>query len=212
MNLSEGYLETNIKYFENNKDNWKLFVSIIQRDVKISLRLIDWFVTNYSKQYDINYRIEINGQKDVFNVYREYKSKLKEYSKKYFDPFKRKASSSFELKIHGISVNTNIKQLNYFRWALTTKIIIYIKKHKSEITADMKDRKKERDISKSLSENAIIETTTESDEEFPEKNIVNINSDSMSNKSSSARKRQKLTEHKYSGLVIRKKIPMTIKF
>lgn len=63
MNLSEVYLEANIKYFENNKENWKLFVAIIQRDIKISLRLIDWFVTNYSKQYDINYRIEINGQK-----------------------------------------------------------------------------------------------------------------------------------------------------
>lgn len=216
-NMNNIYLDTNIKYFENNIKNWKLFVGIINREVKISLRLIDWFVTNYSKQYDVNYKIEINGQKDIFNVYREYKSKLKEYSKKYFDPFKRKATSSFNLKIDGTSVDTNIKQLNYFRWALSSKIITYIKKHKDEITLDMKERKQERDATKSLTDSIIMESETMPDEteevkKYSDGNIIDLSSDSINNKTSSQKKRQKLTEHKYSGLVMRKKIPMTIKF
>ena len=58
-------------------------MELLQGTSIISLRLIDWFVTNYAKRHNIGY--VIGGQE--FMVYMSYKSQLKAYSKKLFDPF-----------------------------------------------------------------------------------------------------------------------------
>ena len=63
-------------------------MELLQGTSIISLRLIDWFVTNYAKRHNIGY--VIGGQE--FMVYMSYKSQLKAYSKKLFDPFKREVS------------------------------------------------------------------------------------------------------------------------
>ena len=44
------------KYYDKN-ENMNKFYSNIQGDNKISLRIIDWFVTNYSKK---NFKLQIN--------------------------------------------------------------------------------------------------------------------------------------------------------
>ena len=62
---------------------------------KISLRICDWFVTNYSKKYNISYPIVLNNKNKNFIVYLDYKSQLKAYSKKQFDPFCRRERISF---------------------------------------------------------------------------------------------------------------------
>ena len=49
-------------------------------DTEISLRLIDWFVTNYCRKFFIGY--PLNGQE--FLVYLSYKSQLRAYSKQLF--------------------------------------------------------------------------------------------------------------------------------
>ena len=41
------------KYYNNGK-NMDNFNDYVNGDKKISLRIIDWFVTNYSKKYTIN--------------------------------------------------------------------------------------------------------------------------------------------------------------
>ena len=55
----------------------------------ISLRLIDWFATNYCKKHYIVYNFTEGGVQKRFKVYQDYKLKLKAYSKKRFDPFCR---------------------------------------------------------------------------------------------------------------------------
>ena len=57
---------------------------------KISLRVIDHFITNYSKKNRITYNLIENNQVQIFNVNASYKSQLKAYNKKYFDPFCRR--------------------------------------------------------------------------------------------------------------------------
>jgi hypothetical protein len=67
-------------------------LKIITGESKISLRIVDWFATNYAKKYFTLYDIPSKSP-DIsfkrFKVYTDYKLKLKAYSKKRFDPFCR---------------------------------------------------------------------------------------------------------------------------
>ena len=92
---------------------------------------------NYSKKYDIRYNIKDNeGINNEFVVHLNYKSQLQSYSKKYFDAFCR-TKRIFISNYNGIKEETTIGQLNFFKWAISNKIIEYIKKHRDDINKDM---------------------------------------------------------------------------
>ena len=80
-------LESLIEYYSKNMH---LFTSIITQKSILSLRILDWLVTNYAKKENIVYTIIKNNQEVNFNIYLDYKNQLKAYSKKYFDPFCRR--------------------------------------------------------------------------------------------------------------------------
>jgi hypothetical protein len=107
--------------------------NILEGNSILSLRLIDWFVTNYSKKYNISYMV---GTKHVI-VYLAYKSHLKAYSKKMFDPFCRWK----RIKFH--DCDTTVGQLNFFEWAIQDEVLDYIEKNHSQIQADMETRLRE---------------------------------------------------------------------
>ena len=69
--------------------NLEKILTIINGENKMSLRLIDWFVTNWAKKYYTVYNISEKGESRRFKVYTDYKLKLKAYSKRRFDPFCR---------------------------------------------------------------------------------------------------------------------------
>jgi hypothetical protein len=108
----------------------------------ISLRIIDWFVTNYAKKYFVIYDV-INelGPRNVsrFKVYNDYKLKLKAYSKKAFDPFCRweRVNIPYDDKNY---IETTIGQLNFFKWAIENKIIEHITENYITIENDMNQR------------------------------------------------------------------------
>ncbi len=82
MNASQtqnSLLLKNLMNFYNKDDNLHQMLTIINGDSSISLRIVDWFVTNYSKQYYITYTTETDAR---FKVYVDYKLKLRAYSKK----------------------------------------------------------------------------------------------------------------------------------
>ena len=121
-----------IEFFRVEKHIDLLLGILLTDKYKLSLRIIDWFVTNYSKKHNIV--IERHGK--PFIVYLEYKSQLKAYSKKQFDPFCRRARIHFEYAA-GTNFETTIGQLNFFRWAIENSIIDYIMAHYEAIEADM---------------------------------------------------------------------------
>ena len=119
-------------------------LELLQGTSAISLRLIDWFVTNFAKRKSIGYLL--NGQE--FMVYMSYKSQLKAYSKKLFDPFCRRERIMFSLP--GVEpFVTTVGKLNFFRWAIEKQIIEYLKTHYELVEADMNSHMKQLSRSRS---------------------------------------------------------------
>ena len=177
MKMTTNILLDSLKeYYKNEKNMSRLLEVILQTNNKISLRIIDWFVTNYSKKNNIYYSIyqteqgektftsENNVLLRQFNTYHGYKSQLKSYSKKKFDPFCRRERIKFEYG-ENKSIETTIGQLNFFKWAIDNLIIDYILVNYLAIEEDMtksfqqikkhkkisNERKKRQELSKAAS-------------------------------------------------------------
>jgi hypothetical protein len=120
--------------FYKNKKNIHNILPILSGKSNISLRIIDWFVTNYAKKNNI--MVSVHNKSSIF-IYLDYKSQLKAYSKKQFDPFCRRDRISFIYGENGEGIETTVGQLNFFRWAIKTKIIEFIEKNIIDIEKDM---------------------------------------------------------------------------
>jgi hypothetical protein len=179
-----------IKFFNNHK-NLLYLIQILNGETfgnpnqtshsPISLRLIDWFVTNYCKKKNVMYNIadyrqnsntkinidSVNNNNhnyhnynynynslpaqlgetkstsgnsfdNYFFVHDNYKSQLKECSKKHFDPFCRRNRIRFYYKPNAYFLTT-VGQLNFFKWAIENNVIDYIKDYLADIEKDMND-------------------------------------------------------------------------
>jgi hypothetical protein len=144
-----------LQRFYASVDNITEIVAMLQGTSEISLRVIDWFVTNYAKTHTTNYIL--NGQE--FLVYRDYKSQLKAYSKKLFDPFCRRERIYFQVPNHP-SFLTTVAKLNFFRWAIEKNILTYIKLHQQEIEKEMNASMKELAKARSVTGTASSTETT----------------------------------------------------
>ena len=144
---------------KNNKEN------------KISLRLIDWFVTNYCKKNKIIIEKKEKNKTNHINIYNSYKSNLKAFSKQLFDPFRRKnelflnytstskvtfTEDKFLYKNNHIK--TTIGQLNFFKWIIDNDIYEYIRLHKKVIENDMIISQKENNKKKMNKHNLVVKT------------------------------------------------------
>jgi len=103
-------------------------ITYLNGEAPLSLRIIDWFVTKYSRKNFIRY--PLNGHE--FIVYLSYKGQLKAYSKQYFDPNCRRERIMFQIPGYEAFMTT-IGKLNFFRWALDSNILEYIEAHEEEI-------------------------------------------------------------------------------
>jgi hypothetical protein len=132
-------LLNNLLQFYDDDNKLQYMLQIINGESKISLRIVDWFATNYAKKNYTVYSIEKNNDKIRFKVYFDYKLKLKAYSKKRFDPFCRWDRITIPYK-DNTSIQTTIGQLNFFRWALENDVVKYIEDNYEQIEADMNHR------------------------------------------------------------------------
>ena len=137
-------LKNLLKFYEKG-NNLDTMLKIINGHSNISLRIIDWFATNYAKKYYTVYTIQNTLRR--FKVYVDYKLKLKAYSKKRFDPFCRWDRISVPYK-EDKDIETTIGQLNFFKWAISNNIIECVEKHHSVIIESMNKSNKEEKIRK----------------------------------------------------------------
>jgi hypothetical protein len=127
----EQWVLFRLEKFYSNSSHLERVKNILNGTSQLSLRLIDWFVTNYAKKYNVAYISRT--QKHVI-VYLSYKSHLKAYSKKMFDPFCRWK----RIKFHDFE--TTVGQLNFFEWAISDDVLDYLEKHREEVHRDMETR------------------------------------------------------------------------
>ena len=148
--------------FYADKSRLNEMMNIINGESNISLRIVDWFVTNYAKKFYTIYELpqERNGKSisTRFKVYNDYKLKLKAYSKKRFDPFCRWERITIPYNEDNC-METTIGQLNFFKWAIENKIIKYIQENYNDIEKDMNERnsisKKKKDIDGEIQNSSI---------------------------------------------------------
>ena len=115
------------KFYSSHPEINKV-LSYLNGEAALSLRIIDWFVTKYSRKNFVRY--PLHGQE--FLVYLSYKGQLKAYSKQYFDPNCRRERILFKIPGHE-SFTTTIGKLNFFRWALESNILHYMEEHEENI-------------------------------------------------------------------------------
>jgi hypothetical protein len=132
-------LKSSLLQFYEKKDHMQIILKIINKNTEYSLRLLEWFCSNYSKKYNTIYNVSKNKE---FNVYLSYKSQLDSYQKKQFDPFKRnyRGYEKFDLFYSPEkSFKTTVGQLNFFKWCIENKILDYVKDHIMSIKNDMNE-------------------------------------------------------------------------
>ena len=132
----ELLIKTKLLDFYRNKENLNILLPIILQQTRLSLRSLDWFVTNYCKKNNINYLINRDNETITYFPYKSYKSQLKAYSKKFCDPFCRRERVLFDYQNNTITelsnkidhsnyIITTIGQLNFFKFAIQDNIIKY---------------------------------------------------------------------------------------
>jgi hypothetical protein len=109
-----------VKRFYDVPENGQILLDILQHKRGISLRNLEYFVTNYAKQTNLTY---VKSGKP-FTVHVAYKSSLDGYSKKLFDPFCRTERIKFRVKDQDIV--TTVAQLNFIRWCIINDIILQL--------------------------------------------------------------------------------------
>jgi len=142
LNTQNDLLMRNLMDFYKNHDNLNKMMRIINGESKISLRIVDWFVTNFAKKNYTIYELPngMNKSESIrFKVYNDYKLKLKAYSKRRFDPFCRWERISIPYDNDNF-METTIGQLNFFKWAIENRIVDYIEEHYQDIENDMNHR------------------------------------------------------------------------
>ena len=142
------------KFYATCEDKGEV-MKLLEGTSDISLRLIDWFVTNYSKQHNISYILA--GQE--FLIYTNYKAQLKAYSKKLFDPFCRRERIMFQIEGYPM-FQTTVGKLNFFRWAIEKGVLNYIKLNIPRIEKAMNASAKELNTARKAVSASTTSTTS----------------------------------------------------
>ena len=118
-------LKSLLEFYKKDK-NMLLLAQCVLKKGNISLRIIDYLCTNYAKNECVLYYLQPKD-KTPFNLYLQYRSQLKAYSKMQFDPFRRHNRITIACK-HGENnkLETTVAQLNFFKWAIENKVLEYL--------------------------------------------------------------------------------------
>ena len=92
-----------------------------------SLRMLDWFVTNFSKSNGT----VING----IHIHSDYENTRRAYQCRHFDPFRRNLKLSFD--VNDMTEYTTVGQINFVFWAHSMGVLEYVRQNKDAIDADM---------------------------------------------------------------------------
>ena len=116
----------------------------------ISLRLLDWFVTNYSKKKQTSWVIrDGHGDHIIVQAHQQYMIELGNWKRVLFDPFQRRGRLKFKNK-NGDWHTTTVAQMNFLKFANYTGIYDYVSAHRIDIESDMNriSRKRNKNLTR----------------------------------------------------------------
>jgi len=130
----EVLLDSVLGWYNEDSHRVDNFLAIVKRKNGMSLRVIDWLVTNFSKTNSVI--LETDGIPRDLN--RDYQKNLSAYNKRNMDPFARR--NKISIIVYGKETRSStVGQLNFFRWFLKNDIIGFLQKNKSIVENHMKD-------------------------------------------------------------------------
>jgi hypothetical protein len=124
-------------FFEEEAVVKELLVPIARQEYAISLRLLDYTMTNWAKKTTI---MLSSGSSTPWALFSLYKDWLRFYRRRGFDPFRRRERIFFDAPGAdggAEKLETTVAQLNFLRWAKLYGILDYVLLHKKEIEEDM---------------------------------------------------------------------------
>lgn len=159
----EVLLTSLIRFYKKEPKYLNMISDVSRQKTSISLREMDYTVTNYSYNNKVKYTLD-SGEE--FNMYIDYKNQLRGFSKRCLDPFRRRQRIFLDYEtlapifLNDTEVNTyeqredglvtTIGQLNFFKWALNNDVIKYCFENKEAIDKEMEladNKKKEKNKS-----------------------------------------------------------------
>ena len=197
-------METLIPFFSlpHNFEILKEWLVKTETDInKKSRSIIEWFLINYSKQYDVVYDILRGKTLTKFFVSIEYVATLDCYKKEYFDMYCRKSGSVIELEYDDKKLKTSVAQLNLFRWCIRNCVFDYINNHYDEIYNDQQRRRYSNKIEKKSISSTGIEIETET-----------VKTDNTNNTNSTKGKKRQLSKAYGKTLGIHSNINLSMSF
>jgi hypothetical protein len=163
--------------FYSSPGNLEKLLPILQGTSAVSLRLVDYFVTNYAKKMNTGFA---QGDRH-FLVYFNYKRELNAYSKRLFDPFCRRERIMFQVRGMEPFVTT-VGQLNFFRWFIEKNILEHVVENRETIEKDMNATLKEHYSRTNTTRSTVAESVTGSVTESAEPSESTVSTDSKSRK------------------------------
>ena len=117
-----------------------VLIPILRMESPVSLRALDWLVTNYAKKHGLAWPLTISSGNEslsgerMFSVFNEYKTWLRTWRRRLFDPFQRRVRIFFSFE--GVWYSTTVGQLNFMYFSTTTRVLDYAQKNIVEIEKD----------------------------------------------------------------------------
>ena len=133
----EVLLSSVLGWYNEDSSRVTQFSDIVKHKNGLSLRIIDWLITNFSKKISVS--IETRGIPG--DLYRDYHKNLSAHNKKNFDPFARRQRICILLNGEEKRFST-IGQLNFFRWFLQKNLCSFLLANKPTIEKHMRDYEK----------------------------------------------------------------------
>ena len=109
-----------------------VLVPVLTQTSNVSIRILDWLVTNYSKSQKVVLYYRQGKKRRIFDVYHEYDDTLSTYGRKLFDPFRRGPRTHFTGKDPKTGkmaeYETTLAQIVFFKWADDKGVLAFCKK------------------------------------------------------------------------------------
>jgi len=157
ISREEALLNSLLRFYNQDPQHLNILSAISKQKTIISLREMDYTVTNYSNNNKIVYKLKDNT---LFNMYLDYKCQLRGYSKRNFDPFCRRQRIYLDFatrtpeflqdneidkyKLRDDGIVTTIGQLAFFRWAILKEVVDFCFTNKEKIDEEMEKNDKKK--------------------------------------------------------------------